>query len=99
MSQKTIQNRCYFWRSLFWAAGINSEMWIKVGKGILKCAAWLRLLGWDHRRAKETPNAPDQLCIHGDRSVIIRSFTWSLHGPLLLACQKASAGLDGREQS
>lgn len=51
------------------------------------------------RRAEETPNVPNQLCIHRDRSVIIRSFTWSLHGPLLLACQKASAGLDGREQS
>lgn len=36
---------------------------------------------------------------YGNTSVTIRGFTWSLHELLLLACQKASAGLDGREQS
>lgn len=34
-----------------------------------------------------------------ERWIITHEFTWSLHEPLLLACQKASAGLDGREQS
>lgn len=61
----------------------------------------LGFVSWDgdRRRAEETPNVPDQCCIHRDSSVIVRGFTWSLYGPLLLACQKASAGLDGREQS
>lgn len=65
-------------------------------QGHAYCASWFFFF---RRRAEETPNVPNQLCIHRDKSVIIRSFTWSLHGPLLLACQKASAGLDGREQS
>lgn len=88
------------------APEINSEMWIRIRKGIKNamqchafCASWLGFLGWNHRRAEEAPNVPEQLCRNGDRSVPIRSFTLSLHQLLLLACQKASAGLDGREQS
>lgn len=42
---------------------------------------------------------PDQLWISRNRVIIIHDFTWSLRELLLLACQKASAGLDGREQS
>lgn len=57
------------------------------------------LLGWNHRRVEETRVVPDQLWINGRRLVIIHGFTWNLHEPLLLACQKASAGLDGGEQS
>lgn len=88
------------------APEINSEMCVRVRKhiknamqGHADCASWLRFLAWNHMRAEEAPNVPDQLCMNGNRSVTIRGFTWSLHGPLLLACQKASAGLDGREQS
>lgn len=46
-----------------------------------------------------TPTVPDWLWINRNTSVIIHDFTWSLREPLLLACQKASAGLDGGEQS
>lgn len=48
--------------------------------------------GWPH-------GIPDWLWRNGNGLVIFRDFTWSLHELLLLACQKASAGLDGREQS
>lgn len=42
---------------------------------------------------------PLLLRINQEQSVTTHDFTWSFRELLLLACQKASAGLDGREQS